>query len=196
MSPETVPSDLTGQLLIAMPGMGDPRFHGSVVFLCAHSEDGAMGLIVNKAITELTFAEILEQLDIPARSAPMLPICFGGPVETGRGFVLHSAEYAPRTRDAAEDGTLRVDTRFSMTATLDILRYLADGTGPEQALLTLGYAGWGPGQLEREIRDNGWLTCAASPTLVFGHRMQGKWEAALASLGVDPLMLSPVAGHA
>ncbi|WP_227286869.1 YqgE/AlgH family protein [Boseongicola sp. H5] len=196
MTPETVPSDLTGQLLIAMPGMGDPRFHGSVVFLCAHSDTGTMGLIVNKAITELTFAEMLDQLEIPVDAAPDLPVCFGGPLETGRGFVLHSAEYAPRTRDAAEDGTLRVDNRFAMTATLDVLRDLADGHGPKQALLALGYAGWGPGQLESEILRNGWLTCAASPTLVFGRRMDGKWEAALASLGIDPLMLSSEAGHA
>jgi putative transcriptional regulator len=196
MTMETVPSDLTGQLLIAMPGMGDPRFHGSVVFLCAHSKSGTMGLIVNKQITELSFAEMLAQLEIPSAAPPDFPICFGGPVETGRGFVLHSAEYAPRTRDAAEDGTLRVDTRFSMTATLDVLRDMAEDKGPKQALLALGYAGWGPGQLESEIQRNGWLTCDASPTLVFGQRMDGKWEAALASLGVDPLMLSSEAGHA
>ncbi len=196
MSAETVPSDLTGQLLIAMPGMGDPRFHGSVVFLCAHSPTGAMGLIVNKEIEELSFADMLEQLEIPADTPPGLPVCFGGPVETGRGFVLHSADYAPRTRDGEEDGTLRVDSRFSMTATMDVLRDLADGTGPRHALMALGYAGWGPGQLESEIRQNGWLTCEASPTLVFGARMEGKWEAALASLGIDPLMLSSEAGHA
>ena len=193
---ETMPRDLTGQLLIAMPGMGDPRFHGSVVFLCAHSESGAMGLIINKEITELNIAEMLTQLEIPSSTPPDFPICFGGPVEMGRGFVLHSADYAPRARDAAEDGMLRVDTRFSMTATLDILRDMAEGKGPKRALLALGYAGWGSGQLENEIRRNGWLTCEASSTLVFGCQMEGKWEAALASLGVDPLLLSSEAGHA
>lgn len=192
MTKGAVPSDLTGQLLIAMPGMGDPRFAGSVVFLCAHSADGSMGLIVNKRVTEVSFAELLEQLEIPVEGTlPDLPICYGGPVELRRGFVLHSTDYDP----GAEEG-LRVDDRFTMTATLDILEDLANGRGPDRAILALGYAGWGPGQLEDEIQQNGWLTAEAAPDLVFGARMDGKWEAALASLGIDPLMLSSEAGHA
>ena len=192
MTAATVPSDLTAKLLIAMPGMGDPRFAGSVVFLCAHSEDGAMGLIVNKRMDEVTFAELLEQLEIePPGAVPDVPVCYGGPVELRRGFVLHSSDYAPR----GEEG-LEIDGRFSMTATLDILEDIANGRGPNEALLALGYAGWGAGQLEDEIAANGWLTAEAAPELVFGSGMDTKWEAALRSLGIDPLMLSAEAGHA
>lgn len=192
MTVATVPQDLTGKLLIAMPGMADPRFAGSVVFLCAHSADGAMGLIVNKRVDEVTFNEMLEQLEITRTDAtPDVPVCYGGPVEMRRGFVLHSTDYLPR----GEEG-VTVDHRFAMTATLDILEDLARDSGPAKALLALGYAGWGPGQVEAEIAQNGWLTADASPDLVFGRVMDGKWEAALRSLGVDPLMLSSEAGRA
>lgn len=192
MKPSSVPADLTGKLLIAMPGMGDPRFAGAVVFLCAHSDDGAMGIIVNKSMDEVTFTEMLDQLEIASPGAVRdVPVCYGGPVELRRGFVLHSSDYRAR----GEDG-LVVDSRFSMTATLDILEDIANGRGPERALLALGYAGWGPGQLEAEIAQNGWLTAEASPDLVFGVGMDGKWEAALKSLGIHPLMLSSEAGHA
>ncbi|MGP1355973.1 YqgE/AlgH family protein [Roseicyclus sp.] len=192
MQTPSAPADLTGKLLIAMPGMGDPRFASAVVFLCAHSPEGAMGLIVNKRMDEVTFSEMLEQLEIASPGAVRdVPVCYGGPVEPRRGFVLHSSDYRPR----GEEG-LTVDGRFSMTATLDILEDIANGRGPKQALLALGYAGWGPGQLEAEIAQNGWLTAEASPDLVFGHRMEGKWEAALKSLGIHPLMLSSEAGHA
>lgn len=192
MAQKTDPSDLTGKLLIAMPAMGDPRFAGSVVFLCAHSANGAMGLIVNKRMDEVTFAEMLEQLEI-AHDPPVtdVPVCYGGPVELRRGFVLHTSDYSAR----GEDG-LEIDGGFSMTATLDVLEDIANGRGPKRALLALGYAGWGPGQLEGEIAENGWLTAEASPDLVFGTSMAGKWQAALKSLGVDPLMLSSEAGHA
>jgi putative transcriptional regulator len=184
--------DLTGKLLIAMPDMGDPRFHGSVVFLCSHSAEGAMGLIVNKPMPEVSFAEMLEQLEIaPGPATPDLPVCYGGPVELRRGFVLHSADY----RGAMEEG-LRIGPRFAMTATLDVIEDLARGTGPARALLALGYSGWGPGQLEGEIQQNGWLTAEAAPDLVFAPRMAGKWEAALATLGISPLTLSSQAGHA
>lgn len=197
MAIQTAPQDLTGQLLIAMPGMGDPRFAGSVVFLCAHSPEGAMGLVVNKAIPDVSFPEMLRQLGVEGSATEEVPVGFGGPVETGRGFVLHSSEYKGRPSNGdGQDGTLRVDQRFSMTATIDILEDIANGKGPDQAFMALGYSGWGPQQLEAEISLNGWLTCDASPTLVFGGRMQGKWEAALASLGVDPLTLSAEAGRA
>lgn len=192
MTARTVDQNLTGKLLIAMPGMGDQRFAGSVVFLCAHSDEGAMGLIVNKRVDEVTFAEMLEQLeiapDVPVRD---VPVCYGGPVELRRGFVLHSADY-----DARGEEGLEIDARFSMTATLDILEDIANGRGPARALLALGYSGWGPGQLEAEIAQNGWLTAEAAPDLVFGAAMDGKWEAALQSLGIHPLMLSSEAGHA
>ncbi len=184
-------TDLSGKLLIAMPGMGDPRFEKSVVFLCAHSEDGSMGLIVNKPAPELKLKDLLEQLDIsPGHESGAMPVHFGGPVEHGRGFVLHSGEYM------IPNSTLRVDGRFGMTATLDILQAMAKGGGPEQRILALGYAGWGSGQLEEEIQQNGWLTCEASPDIVFSSDDKGKWVAALRSLGIDPILLSPEAGRA
>lgn len=184
--------DLTGKLLIAMPGMEDPRFAGAVIFLCVHSPGEAMGLIVNKPMQEVTFGELMEQLDIPNRgAAPQVPVCFGGPIEMRRGFVLHSPDYAPRGEDA-----LRIDPRFAMTGTLDILEDIAGGRGPARALLALGYAGWGEGQLEAEIARNDWLTADATPDLVFGSRMDRKWDAAVQSLGINPLMLSSEAGRA
>lgn len=185
-------SDLTGQLLIAMPDLGDPRFQGSVVFLCAHSADGAMGLVVNKPLPDVRFADMLDQLSIARGAAtPDLPVCFGGPVEMGRGFVLHSAEY-----DGSAKDLLRVDDRFAMTATRDILQDIAQGRGPRQALMVLGYAGWGAGQLEEEISQNSWLTAHALPDLVFDSAIEGKWTAALASLGISPLTLSSQSGRA
>lgn len=185
------PTLLDGQLLIAMPGMVDPRFDKSVVFMCAHSEDGALGLIVNKPSDELRFENLLEQLEIDA-GAPQrdIRVHFGGPVENERGFVLHSGDYT------VDEATLQVTDAFGMTATLDVLEALARGDGPSSALLALGYAGWGPGQLEDEILQNGWLTCAADPDLVFGADDTTKWQAALNTLGVDPVTLSSTAGHA
>ncbi|MBE1285747.1 MAG: YqgE/AlgH family protein [Rhodobacteraceae bacterium] len=184
--------DLTGKLLIAMPGMGDMRFEHSVVYLCAHSEDGAMGLIVNKAAVDVRMSELFEQLEIKPSEpgSDDIPIHFGGPVETARGFVLHSSDY-----DASLH-SMSVDEVFSMTATLDILEDIAAGTGPAKMLMMLGYAGWGPGQLENEIAMNGWLTTDAAPELVFDLPDIQKWEAALQTLGVDPLSLSGSAGHA
>ncbi|PVA09682.1 YqgE/AlgH family protein [Pelagivirga sediminicola] len=183
--------DLTGRILIAMPGMEDPRFAQSVVFICAHSDEGAMGLMINKLADDLKLSDLLEQLDIEAApGARQMPIHFGGPVESGRGFVLHEAGYQ------SSISTLEVDARFSMTATLDILEDMAAGEGPGRALIALGYAGWGPGQLEDEIGRNGWLICDASADLVFGTSNGAKWSAALAVLGVDPLVLSAEAGTA
>ncbi|MGR3291307.1 MAG: YqgE/AlgH family protein [Paracoccaceae bacterium] len=183
--------DLNGKLLIAMPGMSDPRFANSVIFMCAHSDDGAMGLIVNKPTDELQLTDLLEQLAIPQiKSGQEIRVHFGGPVELGRGFVLHSADYV------SSDVTLEVDAQFGMTATREILEAIADGTGPDSALLMLGYAGWEPGQLENEIKDNGWLVADATPEIVFGTGNSDKWKAALGTLGIDPLMLSSVAGRA
>ncbi len=183
--------DLSGKLLIAMPGMGDPRFEHSVVFLCAHSGDGAMGLIVNKPARDLSFDKLADQLGIARTDrAHEIRVHFGGPVEHSRGFVLHSRDYA------GSGSTLKVDDRFGMTATVDILEAIATGRGPAASLLALGYAGWGPGQLEDEILRNGWLTCDAAPDLVFSDRNAEKWTRALGTLGVDPLTLSAAAGRA
>lgn len=184
--------DLTGKLLMAMPSMGDPRFAGAVIYLCVHSPGQAMGLIINKPMDEITFTELMEQLEIAKTTqAPQVPVCYGGPVELRRGFVLHSSDYKPR----GEEG-LRVDHRFAMTGTLDILEDIAAGRGPHKSLLALGYAGWGAGQLDAEIQRNDWLTADATPELVFDLAMDAKWDAALESLGVHPLMLSSEAGHA
>ncbi len=182
--------DLTGKLLIAMPGMGDPRFEHSVVFMCSHTEDGAMGLIVNKPARDVRLSDLLDQLDIGGAARPEMPVHFGGPVDGVRGFVLHSAEYASRLH------TLAVPGGFCMTATLDILEDIAAGTGPQRALMMLGYAGWGPDQLEDEISRNGWLTADAAPELVYDMPDDAKWAAALNSIGVDPLGLSASAGRA
>ena len=183
--------DLSGKLLIAMPGVGDPRFEHSVVFLCAHSDDGAMGLIVNKPARDLSFDKLADQLGIARTDrAREIRVHFGGPVEHSRGFVLHSRDYA------GSGSTLKVDDRFGMTATIDILEAIAAGRGPSASLLALGYAGWGPGQLEDEILRNGWLTCDAAPDLVFSDRNAEKWTRALGTLGVDPLTLSAAAGRA
>lgn len=184
-------ADLSGKLLIAMPDMADPRFDQSVVYMCAHSDEGAMGLIVNKPAEDVDFAELLEQLGIDSGpSAQSVGIHVGGPVEHGRGFVLHSADYA------GHDGTLEVDASFGMTATVNILEDISHGRGPNRCILALGYSGWGPGQLEGEIQRNGWLTCDATPDLVFGNDNDGKWSAALRSMGIDPAMLSSTGGSA
>jgi putative transcriptional regulator len=183
--------DLTGKILIALPGMGDPRFANSVVLVCAHSPEGGMGLIINKPTDDLRMRDLLDQLSItPGEGLRDLPVHFGGPVEHGRGFVLHDAGYTSAI------STLEVSEAFAMTATLDILEDLAEGGGPDKALIALGYAGWGPGQLEDELAQNGWLTCDADADLVFDTRDARKWETALDRLGVSALMLSSEGGSA
>ena len=182
---------LTGKFLVAMPGMGDPRFERSVILVCAHSDEGAMGIIVNKPVEEVTFAGLLEHLNIPrAPDGRDIAVHFGGPVERGRGFVLHSRDY----RGGA--ATMKIEGGFGMTATLDVLEALARGEGPHRALLALGYSGWGPGQLEGEIARNDWLTAEADAALVFADDDGGKWRGALKSLGINPLTLSGTAGRA
>ena len=195
----TAPSELTGHLLISMPGMSDPRFAGSVVFLCAHSPDGAMGLIINRVLPELSFSEMLDQLGLEHAGGPQLPVCYGGPVESSRGFVLHDGAFVrPGRKERRENGEgyMIIGADFAMSSTVDVLEAIAGGDGLGRALVMLGYAGWGPQQLEAEIALNGWLTCEATPDLVFGADMEAKWEAALATLGVDPLLLSTQAGRA
>jgi putative transcriptional regulator len=180
----------TGQLLIAMPGMQDERFYKTVIYLCAHSDDGAMGLVLNQVIKGLSFPGLLEQLGIDGGvSDRSVPIHFGGPVESGRGFVLHSNEYQ-------QDATLEVDGDISLTATVDILKAIARGRGPKHSLLALGYAGWGPGQLDDEIRANGWLQAPADMDLIFDDDQVDKWERSIAKIGIDPGMLSDEVGHA
>ena len=181
---------LTGQLLIAMPGMQDARFARTVVYICAHNEDGAMGLVVNRLVGAITFPDLLRQMNIePTDLTEEIRIHFGGPVESGRGFVLHSCDYL-------QEGSLNVDGAVALTATVDILRDIAAGLGPRNRLMALGYAGWGPGQLDFEIQANGWLHTEANENLVFGEDLDSKWERAIRTLGVDISNLSDTAGHA
>jgi putative transcriptional regulator len=189
---------LDGQMLIAMPTMRDERFSRSVIYVCAHSSEGAMGIVVNQPAANINFPDLLVQLEvIPAADLIQLPrraggvkVLKGGPVETGRGFVLHSADFF------IENSTLPIDEGICLTATLDILKAIARGDGPASALLALGYAGWAPGQLETEIQENGWLHCSADPELIFGTDIEGKYEKALKKIGIDLGMLSSEAGHA
>lgn len=191
MTETDTPQTLTGKLLIAMPGMGDPRFDRAVVMLCAHSGEGAMGLIINKRVPQLMLDDLLEQLDIArGEGSQKQPVYFGGPVEGGRGFVLHSLDEPRR------ETTMRIGETFGMTATKDILVEIAGGTGPHEALTALGYTGWGPGQLESELQQNAWLMVDADPGLVFDTADTEKWARALKKLGIDPLMLSAEGGRA
>ena len=184
-------TDLTGKLLIAMPGMADPRFASAVVFLCAHSEEGAMGLLINRPASGITLGDLFEQLSIECESdAGAAKVLSGGPVEEERGFVLHSGEY----RSAIS--SVKVTPGLTMTATMDIMEDLAAGTGPLRSLVVLGYCGWGAGQLEGELAQNAWLTSDAPESLVLDPDVSSKWEAALSLLGVNPATLSAAAGRA
>ncbi|HJM92230.1 MAG: YqgE/AlgH family protein [Alphaproteobacteria bacterium] len=181
---------MTGQLLIAMPTMSDPRFERTVIYMCAHSADGAMGLVVNKQADEIDFPELLNQLEIETEGVKdPIPVLVGGPVETGRGFVLHSLDYR-------QDSTLEVSDEVGLTATVDILRSIAEGEGPAHSLLTLGYAGWSAGQLDDEIQANGWLNVTADVSLLFDGALGEKWDRAVRKVGIDPSFLSADAGHA
>ena len=189
---------LDGQMLIAMPSMRDERFSRSVIYVCAHSSEGAMGIIVNRPAGSIDFPGLLVQLDIIQKAdqitlpenAETLQVLKGGPVDTGRGFVLHSSDFF------IENSTLPIDEGICLTATLDILKAIARGDGPKSAILALGYAGWAPGQLENEINQNGWLHCAADSELIFGDDVDEKYQRALRKIGIDVGMLSNEAGHA
>ena len=189
---------LDGQMLIAMPAMLDERFARSLIYVCAHSSEGAMGIVVNHPAPNINFSDLLVKLDvIPAADVIRLPsqvgvvkVMRGGPVETERGFVLHSADFF------IENSTLPIDDGICLTATIDILKAIARGKGPASAILALGYAGWAPGQLENEIQGNGWLHCAPDPDLIFGTDIGGKYDKALKKIGIDLGMLSSEAGHA
>lgn len=181
---------LAGQLLIAMPQMRDPRFARSVVYLCAHSAEGAMGLVINRLFDGISFPDLLEQLDIEAGpGCDQVRVLMGGPVESGRGFVLHSTDYMHET-------SMNVAEGVALTATVDVLRAIAEGNGPRKSLLTLGYAGWSAGQLDAEIRENVWLNVPADEALIFGADLDHKWEQAIATLGIDFGSLSGEVGHA
>ena len=183
---------LAGHLLVAMPQMQDHRFARTVIYLCTHSDEGAMGLVVNKLADNpvVLLSELMKKLKISTDGLKFdSQVRFGGPVEPGRGFVLHSADYT-------EEGTLVVDGRVALTSTLDILRAIGRGAGPEKCILALGFAGWGPGQLEAEIQANGWLHSTADDGLIFDPNPKGKWRRALAKIGVDLTALSGEAGHA
>jgi len=177
--------------LVAMPQMSDPRFARSVIYLCAHSGDaGAMGIVINKVLGSLTMGELFAQLEIdPSGAVGGHPVHFGGPVDAGRGFVLHTADYR-------EEATLHVDGDIAVTATLEVLRAIGKGQGPRQSLFALGYAGWAPGQLESEIQANGWLHCAADPELIFDPEVDRKYDRALGKIGIDPWRLVNDSGHA
>lgn len=189
---------LDGQLLVAMPRMSDRRFARSVIYLCAHSDEGAMGLIINQRASHITAPDLLERLGIETRSDDdyvaseilSLSIQVGGPVETGRGFVLHSGDYF------SEDSTLTIESGICLTATIDILKAIATGKGPDKALLALGYSGWSPGQLESEIQANGWLSCPADPDIVFSADLETKYARAMAKIGINLSHLVNDAGHA
>ena len=189
---------LDGQMLIAMPGMSDERFQRTVIYVCAHSAEGAMGIVLNKPASDLSFPDLLVQLDvIPEKDAIRLPrrveqmnVLIGGPVETSRGFVLHTPDFF------LDQSTLPIDDGICLTATVDILRAIAKGKGPESAVLALGYAGWSAGQLESEIQANGWLSCDPDANIIFGASLDVKYDLALRKIGVDLGMLSTQAGHA
>ncbi|MDE2579564.1 MAG: YqgE/AlgH family protein [Hyphomicrobiales bacterium] len=188
----------SGQMLVAMPSMPDERFARSVVYMCAHSHEGAMGIVVNKRAKKVAFSDLLVQLDLIGEDqaialpggAGATPVLRGGPMERERGFVLHSADFS------AGESTVEIDASVRLTATLDVLRAIAHGQGPSRAVLALGYASWAPGQLENEIQHNGWLTGVCDPSLIFDDDQDAKYARALRSIGVDPTFLSGEGGRA
>ncbi|SNZ05559.1 YqgE/AlgH family protein [Cohaesibacter gelatinilyticus] len=194
-----LPSSLEGQFLVAMPSVKGPHFERSVVYICSHDKQGAMGLIINQVSDQITFPDLLKQIDILGESAGAISlpsparrmkVLDGGPVDQGRGFVLHSGDYI------LKDSTLQVANDVCLTATIEILRALAEGTGPSSALLTLGYAGWSAGQLEEELQSNSWLTCEPDPTMLFECAPEDLYDRSLDLMGVDLSMLSSEVGHA
>ncbi|HEX3350859.1 MAG TPA: YqgE/AlgH family protein [Acetobacteraceae bacterium] len=185
-----LPNSLVGQLLIAMPTLQDPRFAQSVIYVCAHTDEGAMGLVINRPLASPSFGDLLKQLSIePIPPARSIRLCAGGPVDNSRGFVLHSSDWTA-------DASLQVDETFALTASLDILKAIAEGGGPRDGLLALGYAGWGAGQLDGEMQQNAWMTAPADRDVLFDGDHQTKWRRAFAKLRIDPALLSSAAGHA
>ena len=184
-------ADLTGKLLIALPGIGDPRFSRSVILVCAHSPEFAMGIVLNKPMTGLTLPQLLEQLEVPVEiDVPEDLVLDGGPVSSDRGFVLHTDDVV------SEGATLEIDGTFCMTATRDILLAIGSRGAPRRSVLALGYSGWGAGQLEYELAENAWLIGEPSPDLVFGESHEGKWDVALNQMGIDSGRLQIRPGNA
>jgi putative transcriptional regulator len=186
--------DLTNQFLIAMPGMADETFAGAVVYLCEHTEKGALGLVINKPI-DIKLRNLFEKVELKLESSELAeqPVFFGGPVQTERGFVLHEKR---GDGDSAYNSTLSIPGGLEMTTSKDVLEAMAVGSGPVKVLVTLGYSGWQPGQLEEEIGMNGWLTVDADPKVIFDTPIEQRYAQALSLLGIDPRMLSQEAGHA
>lgn len=181
---------LTGQFLIAMPSMSTPHFNQAVIYVCAHTPDGAMGIVFNRPLASPSFGDLLQQLEVtPKPPARQIELCRGGPVDSARGFVLHTADWTG-------DGSLMVDPEVALTASLDVLKAIADGGGPSRGFLALGYAGWGPGQLDRELTENAWLSAPANIEMLFDNEHETKWRRAMAILKIDPILLSGTAGHA
>jgi putative transcriptional regulator len=180
---------LTGQFLLAMPGIGDPRFDRAVIAMCSHDADGAMGIALGTVIDDLSFHDVLKQLEIDPGVAADVPVHIGGPCETRRGFVLHS-------RDWAGGDTVDVAGRWALSGTLDVLKAIATGTGPSQWIPALGYAGWGEGQLDGELTRHGWFNVAGDDALLFDTDADDRWEAGFAGAGIDPRMLAPTTGNA
>ena len=187
---DTADGQMTGQLLIAMPSMATPHFSQAVIYVCAHTPDGAMGIVLNRPLASPSFGDLLEQLEVsPVPPVRRIELFRGGPVDAARGFVLHTADWTG-------DGSLMVDGEVALTASLDVLKAIADGGGPQRGFLALGYAGWGPGQLDQEMQDNAWLSAPSSVDLLFDNGHETKWRRAMAILKVDPILLSGTAGHA
>ncbi|MGD9639059.1 MAG: YqgE/AlgH family protein [Alphaproteobacteria bacterium] len=183
-------SFLSGQCIVSTPNMEDSRFEHAVIFVCAHSKDGAMGIMINRKIEQVTFSDLLEQLELfPSKDILINDVLYGGPVETIRGFVIHSSDYR-------QSGTLLLNDNIALTATIDILKELANGKGPKNALIALGYAGWAPEQLENELKQNSWISLPADPELLFNTPVDKKWETAYSKIGIDPSMLSSSGGNA
>ena len=180
---------LTGQFLLAMPGIGDPRFDHAVIAVCAHDPEGAVGIGIGATVAGLGLHDLLRQLEIDPGAAPDAPVHFGGPVETQRGFVLHTADWGGQD-------TIDVAGLWALSGTIDVLKAIAAGTGPSRWLVALGYAGWGPGQLDEEMTRHGWFSTAAGPELIFAHDAQSRWTTAFADAGVDPRLLVNAAGTA
>jgi len=183
------PGYLTGQLLVAMPHMEDKRFARSVVFVCAHSAEGAMGIIVNKVMDNISFDELLQQLKLEGGPRSGQAVHYGGPVESGQGFILHSIDYR-------HESSLVVSERYALTTTIDVLRAIIDGQGPRHSIFALGYAGWAPGQLDDEIQANGWLHLPADDTAVFTLEPDAKWQYCMRRIGIDSGRLTTESGHA
>jgi putative transcriptional regulator len=188
---DEISGKLTGKLLLAMPTMTDPRFYKSVIFMCTHDESGAMGLIINQSPLNMAMSQLLNQLNIQHAPSALLslPVLTGGPVEPGQGFMLH-------TSDFEQPETIKVNEKFGVSGTIEALRATAEGKGPKELIFTLGYSGWSAGQLEEEIQENAWMIAEATHELLFNTPIESKWDRAMARIGVNPVMLSTVAGSA